>query len=147
MEKTPDQIVVKRLNTKEEMLQAYKILKQRYQEVTKEDYAAQLSEMIENSGFKMIAAFLDDEIVGISGYWIQRMFYCGRYIHMSSFIVDEEKRGSGIGKKLINEIEAIGKEHGCEKVVLDSFTENKKSHALYYRENFSIRAFHFMKDL
>lgn len=147
MEKNHDQIVVKVLNTKDEMLQAYKILKQRYREMTKENYAEQLVEMIERSGFKMIAAFLDGEIVGISGYWIQRMFYCGRYIHMSSFIVDEEKRGAGIGKRLLREIEIIGKAQGCEKVVLDSFTENKKSHALYYRENFSIRAFHFMKDL
>ena len=35
----------------------------------------------------------------------------------------------------------------CEKIVLDSFTENKKSHTLYFKEDFHIRGFHFMKDL
>jgi ribosomal protein S18 acetylase RimI-like enzyme len=75
------------------------------------------------------------------------MLYCGRYIQLSSFIVDEEKRGSGIGKKILREVEKIGKKLNCEKIILDSFTENKKSHALYYREDFYIRGLHFMKNL
>jgi GNAT superfamily N-acetyltransferase len=97
--------------------------------------------------FKMIGAFLNNEIIGIAGYWVLRMLYCGRYIQVSSFIVDEKKRGFGIGKKILNEIEKIGKRLNCEKMVLDSFTENKKSHSLYFKEDFHIRGFHFMKDL
>ena len=147
MEKIADQIVIKELNSKEEMLQTYKILKQRYQELSLENFTTQISEMIALNDFKMIAAFSGDEIIGVCGYWILRMFYCGRYIQLSSFIVDEEKRGGGVGKKILHEIEKIGKKLNCEKIVLDSFTENKKSHALYYRENFYISGFHFVKDL
>lgn len=147
MERIFDPIVLKKLDSKDEMMLAYDILKQRYQNMSRENYAEQISEMVDQSNFKMIAAFLDDKIVGVSGYWIQRMFYCGRYIQVSSFVVDQDKRGLGIGHKILAEIEKIGKENNCEKIVLDSFTENKKSHALYYRENFHIRGFHFMKDL
>ena len=147
MEKITDQIVIKELNTKAEMLQAYEIVKQRYQQMSAENFEAQISEMISMNDFKMIGAFLGDKIVGVTGYWVLRMLYCGRYIQLSSFIVDEEKRGLGIGKKLLKEIEKIGKKLNCEKVILDSFTENKKSHALYYREGFYVRGFHFMKDI
>ncbi len=147
MEKITDQIVIKELNTKAEMLQAYEIVKQRYQQMSAENFAEQISEMISMNDFKMIGAFLGDKIVGVTGYWVLRMLYCGRYIQLSSFIVDEEKRGLGIGKKLLQEIEKIGKKLNCEKVILDSFTENKKSHSLYYREGFHVRGFHFMKDL
>ncbi len=138
---------IKKLAHKEEMLKAYKIIKQRYPNIDFNSYEKQLIEMIEMNDFKIIAAFLGEEIVGIAGYWVLRMLYCGRYIQVSSFIVDEEKRGFGIGKKILAEIEKIGKELGCDKVVLDSYTENKKSHSLYFKENFHIRGLHFMKDL
>ena len=142
-----EQITIKELNTKEEMLLAYPILRQRYQDMSLEKYSEQISEMIEMNDFKMIGAFLGGEILGVAGYWVLSMLYCGRYIQVSSFIVDGEKRGAGIGKKILAEIDEIGKKLNCEKVILDSFTENKKSHPLYYREGFYIRGFHFMKDL
>jgi RimJ/RimL family protein N-acetyltransferase len=129
------------------MLLAYPIVSQRYKEMSLENYKKQISEMIEMNDFKMIGAFSGDEIVGVCGYWVLRMLYCGRYIQLSSFIVDEEKRGAGIGKKILAEIDKIGKKLNCEQIVLDSFTENKKSHPLYFREGFHIRGFHFMKDL
>lgn len=141
------QITLKKLTTKEEMSSTYSIIKQRYPHIDLASYEKQVLEMIEMNDFKIIAAFLGEEIVGIAGYWVLRMLYCGRYIQVSSFIVDEEKRGFGIGKKILQEIEKIGKELNCEKVVLDSYTENKKSHSLYFSENFHIRGFHFMKDL
>ena len=147
MEKIADQSVVKELNSAQEMFQTYKIVSQRYKEMTRENFQSQILEMVEMNDFKMIGAFLGEEIVGVAGYWVLRMLYCGRYIQISSFIVDEEKRGSGIGKKILREVEKIGKKLNCEKIILDSFTENKKSHALYYREDFYIRGLHFMKNL
>jgi len=147
MEKIANQILIKELNQKDEMLQAFEIVKQRYENITLESFDQQISEMILMNDFKMIGAFLDEKIVGVTGYWVLRMLYCGRYIQLSSFIVDEEKRGLGIGKELMREVEKIGRKLNCEKVILDSFTENKKSHSLYYREGFCIRGFHFMKDL
>ena len=147
MNQIVEEITIKELNNLDEMMLAYSIIKQRYREITLNDFQIQISEMIVMNDFKMIGAFLNNEIIGIAGYWVLRMLYCGRYIQVSSFIVDEEKRGFGIGKKILNEIEKIGKKLNCEKMVLDSFTENKKSHSLYFKEDFHIRGFHFMKDL
>lgn len=141
------EILIKELNSHEAMMGAYPIIRQRYLEMSLEGYSEQLAQMISLNDFKMIAAFLDDEIVGVCGYWRLHMLYCGSYLQLSSFIVDEEKRGHGIGKKILSHIEKIAKNLNCEKIVLDSFTENKKSHPLYYREGFHIRGFHFMKDL
>ncbi|MES2961008.1 MAG: GNAT family N-acetyltransferase [Pseudomonadota bacterium] len=147
MEKIAEEITIKELNNLDEMLLAYSIIKQRYREMTLENFQSQISEMIAMNDFKMIGAFLNDEIIGVAGYWVLRMLYCGRYIQVSSFIVDEDKRGFGIGKKILREIEKIGKKLNCEKMVLDSFTENKKSHSLYFKEDFHIRGFHFMKEI
>ena len=147
MEKISEKIVIRELSGKEEMLLAYKIISQRYENMTQENYDFQISEMIAMNDFKMVGAFLDDKIVGVAGYWVLRMLYCGRYIQVSSLVVDEKVRSRGVGKEILHFVEKIGKKLNCEKMILDSYTENKKSHSLYYRENFYIRGFHFMKDL
>ncbi|MBM3580048.1 MAG: GNAT family N-acetyltransferase [Alphaproteobacteria bacterium] len=142
-----NRLTIKKLSSKTEILSTYPILKQRYLWMSLESFEEQISEMMARNNFKMVGAFLGDKLVGVSGYWILRMLYCGRYIQVSSFIVEEEKRGLGIGQKILKELQKIGRELGCEKIILDSFTENKKSHPLYFREGFHIRGFHFMKDL
>ncbi|MDX2083704.1 MAG: GNAT family N-acetyltransferase [Rickettsiales bacterium] len=140
-------IIIKNFDRLDEILQSYPIIRQRYKNLSAENFAAQVKQMIELDNFKMVGAFLDDKIIGVAGYSISHMLYCGRYLQISSFIVDEKSRGLGVGKKILSEVEKIAKELACEKLVLESYSENKKSHALYFRENFYIRGFHFMKDL
>jgi GNAT superfamily N-acetyltransferase len=138
---------IKELKTKKEMISSYDLVKQMYPKMSFEDYKEKLGEMIGFNNYKMVAAFLDGEMVGVTGYWVSFMLYCGRYIQASNLVVDRKKRSIGIGKEILSYLEKKGKKLGCEKLVLDSYTENKKSHSLYYRENFYIRGFHFMKNL
>ena len=141
------QITIRELNTFDEMLPAFALISQMHKHLDFETYKSSISEMIRVNNFKMIAAFLDEKMVGVSGYWVFLMLYCGRYIQASNFVVDSEMQGVGIGKKILEHLEIIGKKLSCEKIVLDSYTENKKSHPLYFREGFHIRGFHFMKQI
>ena len=129
------------------MFEAFPLVSQMYENMSFETYRASVLEMIATNNFKMVAAFLDDKMVGVSGYWVFLMLYCGRYLQASNIVVDKNLRSKGIGKKIVNYLEEKAKKLNCEKIVLDSYTENKRSHPLYYREGFYIRGFHFMKDL
>ena len=140
-------ITIKEFNKKEEMAAAFSLINQVRKEMSFETYTSNIEEMITRNNFKMIAAFNGEKIVGVAGYWISLMLYCGRYAQVSNFTVDENSRGLGIGKKILDEIEKIAKKEKCEKVVLDSYVENKKSHPLFFREGFYIRGFHFMKEI
>lgn len=140
-------IIIKELKTKEDIISAYPIISQIYSEMSIEDYLAYIDEMVMRSDYKMIGAFLDNKLVGVSGYLILLMIYCGRYIQLSNLVVDQNYRGLKIGTKIIHHIEEIGRELECKKIILESYTENKKSHSLYYKEGFHIRGFHFMKSL
>jgi ribosomal protein S18 acetylase RimI-like enzyme len=140
-------ITIRELNTLDEMLSAYPLVHQMYDKMDFATYQNSISEMIRLNNFKMIAAFLDEKMVGACGYWIFLMLYCGRYIQASNLVVDSEMQSRGIGKKILEHLEIIGKNNACEKIVLDSYTENKRSHPLYFREGFHIRGFHFMKNL
>jgi ribosomal protein S18 acetylase RimI-like enzyme len=147
MSEISKKIIIKELNQPEQMFAAFEVVKLMYEEMDFETYKNLISEMIKRNDYKMIGAFLDDKIIGACGYWIFVMLYCNRYVQISNLVVDKNYRGLGIGKKILDKAEAIGKENNCQKIVLDSYTKNKKSHSLYFREGYHIRGFHFMKEL
>lgn len=147
MTNTTNKIEIRELSNREEMMLAYPLVRQMYEKMDVTTYVAYIDEMVQVNNFKMIGAFLDGKIIGASGYWVLLMLYCGRYIQASNLVVDQKHRSIGVGKILLDYIEKMGRKLECYKVVLDSYTENKKSHSLYYREGFYIRGFHFMKDL
>ena len=146
-EKIHHQVVIKKLDNLEDMMSAYPLISQMYDKMDFPTYKSYVEEMVATNDFKMVAAFLDEKMVGVSGYWVFIMLYCGRYLQVSNLVVDREKRSLGVGKKILAYLEEKAKKLDCQKIVLDSYTENKKSHSLYYREGFYIRGFHFMKDL
>lgn len=141
------ELIIKDLETKNAMLETHSLVQQIYQKLDYKTFGLALDEMIARNDYKMVAAIYNKKIIAVSGFWISRMLYCGRYLQISNLIVDENNRNSGIGKKILRYLENKARALECEKVVLDSYTENKKSHSLYYYEDFYIRGFHFMKDL
>jgi ribosomal protein S18 acetylase RimI-like enzyme len=147
MSKLSDNIIIKELGTKEEMFAAFKAVSLMYQDMNFETYKELVAEMIKRNDYKMVGAFLDGEIIGVCGYWIFVMLYCNRYIQVSNLVVDQQYRSLGIGKKILDKVEEIGAQNNCQKIVLDSYTQNTKSHSLYFREGYYIRGFHFMKEI
>ncbi len=141
------EIKIKELTTLSEMESAYPLIAQMYDKMSFETYKSYVEEMISTNDFKMVAAYINGEMVGVSGYWVFLMLYCGRYLQASNLVVDRTKRSHGIGQKILQYLEEKAKKLNCQKIVLDSYTENKRSHPLYFRNNFYIRGFHFMKDL
>lgn len=140
-------LTIKDLNSLDEMLESFPLVGQMYDKMSFETFKSFVQEMIDTNDFKMVAAYLDGKMVGVSGYWVFLMLYCGRYLQASNLVVDKDLRSQGIGKEILHYLEEKAKNLGCKKIVLDSYIENKKSHPLYFKENFYIRGFHFMKDL
>lgn len=129
------------------MQKCYPLIHQLYPKIDEKTFAKDLKEIIDLSNYKMIAGYIDDEMVAVSGYLISRMFYCGKFLQACNLVVLEQYRCLNIGKKLLQNLEQKAKKLNCDKFVLDSYSENKKSHSLYFSENFYIRGFHFMKNL
>lgn len=142
-----DKLIIKDLNSWEEMETAYPLVHQMYDQMDFDTYKSYVKEMIATNNYKMVAAFIGDKMIGVAGYWSFLMLYCGRYLQASNLVVDKDSRSRGIGKKILHYLEEKAKSLDCKKIVLDSYLENKKSHPLYFRQNFYIRGFHFMKDL
>ncbi len=137
----------KHLTTVEEMLQALPLVNQLYPDISAQDFPKSIKEMIDTNDYKMLAIYDKGNLVAISGYWLLRMLYCGRYLQISNLIVDQNYRDQGIGGKMLEYFEEYARKMDCDKFVLDSHIDNKKSHELFIRKGFYIRGLHFMKDL
>jgi len=139
-------IRIKALDTIEEMLPMFVLIQQLNPSITLPQYQEYLNNMIAN-GYSQVAAFDGDALAGVSGYWISTKIYCGKYLEIDNFIVDESYRNAGIGKSLLDWMETKAKEEECKVVLLDAFLMNVKAHRFYYREGFAVRGFHFVKKL
>jgi len=147
------EITFKIAKNPQEMKIAYELIIKHYQHlnIDQKIFQETIEEMIKRNNYQMLLAVNEDarnqELLGVAGYWISKMFYCGRYLQVSNLIVNEKFRSNGVGKKILQHLEIIAQNQQCLKIVLDSFTENKRSHSLYFGEGFYIRGFHFIKDL
>ena len=110
----------------QEIIDSYYLIIQSYPELTKEEYIDITKEMSELSNFKMIGAFIDSKIIGISSYNISRMFYCAKFLRISNLIIDKKYRNKKIGTKMINYLEKKARNNNCKNIILDSFIGNKK---------------------
>lgn len=94
-----------------------------------------------------VGAFSEDKLVGFAGVWIATKIWCGKYLEIDNFIVHPGHRSEGIGTALMDYLEAMAQEHGCNLQTLDAWTTNHASHRLYLRRGFEIWGFHFVKPL
>lgn len=109
-------------------------------------YRTMLEDMIPN-GYKQVAVYDGDKVIGLSGYWIITKLYCGKYIEMDNVVVNPAWRSRGIGQLLCNWIKEKAKSSGCKSIHLDVYAHNKHAHRFYFREGFMIEGFHMIQYL
>lgn len=140
-------IDIKDFSSRDEIISAFPIIHQMYSKMNKDIYISYIDDMTKGNNYNMIGAYNNNKLVGIASYWVLTRFYCGKYIQIGNMVVDKNFRSNGIGAKLLKYVENKGRELGCQRYILDSYTENKKSHKLYFKEGFYVEGLHFMKDL
>ena len=143
MSRTPE---LRKLATVAEMLPHWSLITQLTAGLTEQAYARMLPEMVAHNYFQ-VAAFESGECIAVSGYWIGHKLYCGKYLEIDNFVVDEAHRSSGVGSLLLEWLEAEAKREGCALMMLDAYVGNFKAHRFYYRHGFHARGFHYLKHL
>ena len=140
-------LIISELNTKKQILTTYELIHELYENISFQDFSYKITEMIKINNYKMVAGYYQKELVVVSGYWVSMMLYCGKYLQLSNFITSQKYRSKGFGSKILEHLQEKAIFLQCNKIVLDSYIENKKSHSLYYKQGFYVRGLHFMKDL
>lgn len=97
--------------------------------------------------YHCIAAWLDDRMVAVAGYWIGARFYSGEYMDVDNVFVLPELRSAGIGSRLMDWLHLRAQELQCKVVMLDSYLSYTDAHRFYERLGYEKLGYHFIKRL
>jgi GNAT superfamily N-acetyltransferase len=101
----------------------------------------------QSQGFRLAYVEDEGEVVAVAGYRVMEMLASGRTLYVDDLVTDETRRSRGYGKALLDWLQALAREEGCETFSLDSGTHRQEAHAFYFRERMRVTSFHFAKQL
>lgn len=107
----------------------------------------ELKILAKNKHYKLLVTFYNNTPVAIASLTEGFLLYCNKYLQISNLYVNKQHRNLGIAKSLINQAEKHAKDSQCKCIMLDSYVTNKTSHQTYFREEFEIKAYHFIKTI
>ena len=97
------------------------------------------------SGAEMAVAVADGRPAGVTMFRVIEKTHSGRELYCDDLVTDERRRSTGVGHALMQYMEGICRERGCDTFALDSGCQRQQAHKFYFREGMTILAFHFSK--
>ena len=110
------------------------------------DYLARMKQVL-GAGAEMAVAVVDGEVLGVTVFRVLEKTHSGRDLYCDDLVTDETKRSTGVGHALMQYMEGICRERGCDTFSLDSGTQRQQAHKFYFREGMVVSSFHFDKKL
>ena len=110
------------------------------------DYLGRMKQVF-TGGAEMAIATRDGRVLGIAVFRMQEKTFNGRDLYCDDLITDETQRSGGVGRAMMQHMEKLAAERGCDTFSLDSGCQRQQAHKFYFREGMAITAFHFVKPL
>src|SRR3989440_10229337 len=98
-------------------------------------------------GAEMAVAVVEGEVAGVTVFRVLEKTHSGRDLYCDDLVTDEERRSTGVGHALVDYMERIARERGCDNFSLDSGTQRQQAHKFYFREGMVVTSFHFDKKV
>ena len=87
--------------------------------------------------YKFIVAEEEEDVVGMSMYYYRYSTWKGKNLYLEDLVVTASKRGSGIGKLLLDETIAIAKRTDCTGIIWQVLDWKKPAIEFYKKYNVS----------
>lgn len=124
-------MIIKELQTKTEIIEAFPIMKQLRTHLDEETYLELVLEAQEKDRYKMFALMDEEEIVAVAGFKSMITLYYGRFVWVCDLVTDMNKRSKGYGEKLLSYVHEWAQEHNYECVALSSGIQRAEAHRFY----------------
>lgn len=109
------------------------------------DYAGKMRKVFSGGGEMCIAAEAD-QVAGLAVFRLFENTHVGPRFYIDDLVTDERRRSGGVGKALLEWLEAEARKRGCPGFDLESGTQRTGAHRFYFREGFVIPSFSFRKE-
>lgn len=130
----------------ERLTAVFPVIKELREHLSEHDFDA-LYETGHSGGYRIAAVFDGDECRACAGYRLVTNFVSGRHVYVDDLVTAERWRSHGYGRLLNKYLVELARSEGCTSVQLDSATPRAKAHRFYFRERYTITAFHFTRLL
>jgi GNAT superfamily N-acetyltransferase len=110
------------------------------------DYAGRMKEVLAG-GAEMAVAVEAGEVRGVTVFRVLEKTHSGRDLYCDDLVTDQKRRSAGVGRALMQYMEAVCVKRGCDTFSLDSGTWRQQAHKFYFREGMTITSFHFDKKV
>jgi GNAT superfamily N-acetyltransferase len=135
------------LDTSDSLLPAFNVMRQLRPHLTDAgSFAAQIARQ-HAEGYRLLAAFEADRIVGLAGYRTLTNLLYGRFVYVDDLVVDDTLQSGGIGAQLLDAVRQIAREAGCAQFVLDTGLHMPLAQRFYFRNGLLARGMHFVEPL
>lgn len=109
-------------------------------------FVDQIKQM-QKEGYVLLYLFDHHKVVSTAGYRVYSMLYCGKILYIDDLSTLESARGKGHATVLLKHLYQVAVKHDCKALHLDSGPIRTVAHKLYFKEDFTISAFHFSKPI
>ena len=109
-------------------------------------YAAQIARQ-RAQGYRLLAAWRDDAIVGLAGYRLQDNLIYGRFIYVDDLVVTASLQRGGFGEGLLQAARQQAVALHCKHFVLDTGLHMALAQRFYFRQGLLAKGMHFVEAL
>ena len=139
-------VVIKFCEEDEQITAAYPIMEQLRPHLDEAEFFDKVRKQMQ-SGYRLVAANITDEVVGVMGYRFVEDLAHGRTLYVDDLVVDENHRSQGIGEALMKVAELEAERRNCETLRLCSGLQREFAHRFYERFDMEKKAYSFVKKL
>lgn len=126
-----DTLTIKELQSEEEILQAFPVMKELRTHLNEETYLDLVNEAQEKEEYHLLALYDKGEIVAVVGFQPMITLYYGKFIWVCDLVTDSTKRSKGYGEKLLAYVHEWAKANHYETVALSSGLQRTDAHRFY----------------
>ena len=114
--------------------------------VARESFVAIVRAMYKE-GYRLAYLENENDVVAVAGYRIATNLHLGRHLYIEDLSTAEVAQSRGYGRDLLNWLEGEAEREGCTAVHLDSGVQRERAHKFYFRQDYTIAAYHFLKKV
>ncbi len=117
---------------------------------TLENIQQRWQQIHQNPHYHTLVIDHDATVIGYAGFIEQYSWeFDGGFLRIQAFVIHEDYRGQGLGKKLMDAVEQQARQHGFKRIMLNSGNriERYPAHAFYQRLGFDAYSLGFSKLL
>lgn len=126
-----EKITIREMQTSEEILEAYPVMKQLRTHLDETSYLSLVTEAREHDQYRLYALYEGEKLVAVTGFKPMITLYYGRFVWVCDLVTDGAERSKGYGEVLLQFIEKWAAEHNYSKVSLSSGLQRKDAHRFY----------------